>query len=213
MDIAAKIDHTILKPDTLPEEVERVCREAEEYGFAAVCIPPCFVQQAANHLESTEVKIATVVGFPMGYSDTESKVIETSIAIEHGANEIDMVCRIGSLKSGDMNEFSRDIEEVYQECNKGEAVLKVILETALLSEEQIIKACEKLNDIGVDFAKTSTGFNGGGATVEAISLMRKHLNPEISIKASGGIRTKEEAEKMITYGADRIGASKSINLL
>lgn len=213
MDIASKIDHTILKPDTLPEEVERICREAVEYGFAAVCIPPCFVQDAVGHLEESEVKVATVVGFPMGYSDTESKVIETSIAIDHGASEIDMVCRIGSLKAGDIAEFSRDIEEVLQECRKGDAILKVILETGLLTKEQIIHACEVLNDLEVDFAKTSTGFNGGGATIEAVSLMRKHLNPEVKIKASGGIRTKDDAERMIAAGADRIGASKSIDLI
>jgi deoxyribose-phosphate aldolase len=211
--IASRIDHTLLKPDTSEDEVVKLCAEARENNFAAVCIPPVYVELAVSELKGSEVNVATVVGFPLGYSDSEAKAIETRIAIDQGATEIDMVARLTALCNGDMAAFKRDVEAVLQVCRKENVALKVILETGMLTEDEIIAACEDLNDLGVDFAKTSTGFNGTGATVAAVELLRKHLKPEIRIKASGGIRTKEFAEELILAGADRIGASKSLDLI
>lgn len=212
-DIASRIDHTLLKPDCTEEQIVHLCAEASDNGFAAVCVPPVFVEKAVDELDGSDVKIATVVGFPLGYSESEAKAIEAQIAIDKGANEIDMVALLPALISDDYRSFKRDIEAVMQVCRKDDVLIKVILETGMLSNRQITEACEVLNDLEVDFAKTSTGFNGTGATVEAVKLLREYLNPEIKIKASGGIRTKEFAEELIQAGADRIGASKSLDLI
>lgn len=212
-DLASKIDHTILKAETTAEDIRRICDEAKQFGFAAVCVPPVFVSLAASELDGTEVKVCTVIGFPMGYSDTESKVIEAQVAIDDGAQELDMVIHIGALLGGDDRSVKDDIEAVKQVCKRDGIVLKVILETGLLTNAQIELACDILNDVGVDFAKTSTGFNGGGASVEAVKLLRSKLNSDIRIKASGGIGTTEFAEELIAAGADRIGASKSTDLI
>lgn len=211
-EIAAMIDHTILKADATKDEVLKVCREAKQYKFATVCVNAGWVKTAAEELEGSGVGITTVVGFPLGATSTASKGAEARFAIEDGATEVDMVLNIGLLKSGDLEGVQRDVEGVATAV-KGRAALKVILETGLLTDEEKVVACELCKKAGADFVKTSTGFGKGGATAEDIALMRRMVGPELGVKASGGVRDRETALQMIAAGANRIGASSGIAIV
>lgn len=204
--VAKMIDHTLLKADATKEQIEKICAEAKEYNFASVCVNPAWVKRSAELLNGTDVKVCTVIGFPLGASTPETKAFETKNAIENGATEVDMVINIGALKGGDDELVERDIRAVV-DAAKGKALTKVIIETCLLSEDEKVRACELSVKAGADFVKTSTGFSTGGATAEDIALMRKTVGPTIGVKASGGVRSAEDAQEMIKAGATRIGAS------
>jgi len=213
-DIARCIDHTILKPDTSETDIKRVCAEARENNFATVCISPSYVKLAAGELAGSPVKVCTVVGFPSGAHLPEIKAAETRQAIRDGAREIDMVINIGALKSGNDELVYRDIRMVCEACEDGSAISKVIIEAALLTDEEKVRACELAKKARANFVKTSTGFGPHGATAEDVALMRKVVGYSgIGVKAAGGIRSFEDAEKMIKAGANRIGASASIKIL
>ena len=205
-EIFSKIDHTLLKPDAARADIVRLCDEAKTYGFATVCVNPYWVRLAADQLSGSGVGVTTVIGFPLGASTTFVKIAEARDAIASGATEIDVVMNIGALKSGDADAVKRDIEGVVQAC-RGRAVVKVILETGLLTDEEKIQACRICKAAGADYVKTSTGFGPGGATVEDIVLMRRTVGPEMGVKASGGVRDLETARRMIAAGATRIGTS------
>jgi deoxyribose-phosphate aldolase len=211
-EIARMIDHTLLKPETTKEQIEKLCNEAKEYNFASVCVNPTWVKYASELLQGTEVKVCTVIGFPLGANTPETKAFETKNAIENGAEEVDMVINIGALKSGNYDLVEEDIRAVV-EAAKGKALTKVIIETSLLTEEEKVKACELSAKAGADYVKTSTGFSTGGATVEDVALMRKTVGPDIGVKASGGVRSADDAEKMIEAGATRIGASSGVKIV
>jgi deoxyribose-phosphate aldolase len=213
MNIASYIDHTILKPTTLLSEVELLCKDAVTNQFAAVCVPPCFVKHAKGFTEGTAVKVATVIGFPFGYHAIEAKVAETALAIVDGADELDMVIHIAALKNNDWNYLVNEINTVLPLVHQKGKVLKVIIESGVLTDEEIIRCCEIYGLAGVDFMKTSTGYAEKGASVHAVELMRKNLPPEIKIKASGGIRTYAFAKELIDAGADRIGCSGSVKIV
>lgn len=210
--IAKYIDHTLLKADAQKGEIEKLCSEAKEYSFASVCVNPTWVKLASELLKDTEVKVCTVIGFPLGATSSETKAFETKNAIENGATEVDMVINIGALKSGNIEAVERDIRAVV-EAAKGQALSKVIIETSLLTEAEKVTACELSVKAGADFVKTSTGFSSGGATVEDIRLMRKVVGPNVGVKASGGVRSALDAKKMIEAGATRIGASSGIAIV
>ncbi len=205
------IDHTILKPEATNEDIKKICEEAKEYGFKAVCINPVYVKYASEILKDTGVLIATVVGFPLGNNLTKVKELETKLAVEDGADEIDMVINIPAIKNKEFDLVKRDIQGVVK-ASKGKEV-KVIIETCLLTKEEIIKASEIIVEAGADFVKTSTGFSTSGAEEEDIKLIKSVVKDKAKIKASGGIRNKEKAIKMIEAGADRIGASSSIKIV
>ncbi|MCB9257167.1 MAG: deoxyribose-phosphate aldolase [Chitinophagales bacterium] len=211
--LAAKIEHTILKADATESEIKKLCEEAKEHRFFGVCVPPYFIKLAKQVLSKTECKVVSVVGFPLGYNSTPSKVEETRKAIDEGADEIDMVLNIAAFKNGDFNFVLNDIQSVCTLTHLKNRKLKVIIETALLSKEEIVKACEICAEAGVDFVKTSTGFSTSGAQAEDISLMRNNLPSNIGIKASGGIKNKEQALALVEAGASRIGASAGVKLL
>ncbi|KRE47936.1 deoxyribose-phosphate aldolase [Paenibacillus sp. Soil522] len=211
-EVAAMIDHTILKADATEAEVLQICREAKQYKFATVCVNAGWVAAAAEELKGSGVGITTVVGFPLGATTTASKAAEAAFAIEDGATEVDMVLNIGLLKSGDLEGVQRDVAGVAAAV-KGQAVLKVILETGLLTDEEKVTACEICKKAGADFVKTSTGFGKGGATVEDIALMRRTVGPDFGVKASGGVRDRETALQMFAAGATRIGASSGIAIV
>lgn len=213
MNLASKIDHTLLKADASEKEVKKICAEAMEFGFAAVCIPPYFVRKSKLWLSDSKVKVATVVGFPLGYSHTPAKVEEARRAIDEGADEIDMVINLIALKAGDWNYLKNELTSAATIVQLRGGKLKVILETGLLSDVEIIKACELCKEMTVDFVKTSTGFIQPGATVEAVKLLRANLPKSIKIKASGGIKTKEFALELIEAGADRLGCSASVSIV
>lgn len=209
--LAKYIDHTLLKPDATKEDVIKLCEEAKRYSFASVCINPSFVKLAKEHLQNSTVKVCTVIGFPLGATTTISKVMETRDAIANGALEIDMVINVGAIKAKQWDIVKQDIEAV-REASAG-YILKVILETSLLTDEEKISACGISKDAGADFVKTSTGFGPGGATEHDVALMRKIVGPDIGVKASGGIRDYDTAVKMIEAGATRIGASASVAIV
>ena len=211
-DIAPLIDHTLLKPDATRAQVEQLCCEARELEFAAVCVNPSYVKLVASLLEGTGVVCCSVVGFPLGASKREIKAYEARRAVLDGAREIDMVMNVGAMKSGDYKLVEDDMAAVREACGRN-IVLKVILETALLTDEEKVKACEIAKKVGVDFVKTSTGFGPGGATVEDVRLMRNVVGEGMGVKASGGIRDTEAAEQMIAAGASRIGASASVKIV
>ena len=212
MSLANLIDHTLLKPDSSLTDIEKLCHEAIQHKFAAVCIPPYFVREAKDLLADTKVKVATVIGFPMGYAATPSKVEEIKRALDEGADELDVVANVSAIKSNNWNYVKNDIDSATRAVHlKGKAI-KLIIETTLLSEEEIRKVCEICKDSGVNFVKTSTGYQGG-ATVEAVALLRSILPKSIKIKASGGIRTREQVEQMVAAGADRIGTSSGIAIV
>ncbi|USK90847.1 deoxyribose-phosphate aldolase [Rossellomorea marisflavi] len=210
--IANMIDHTLLKPEATKEQVEILCQEAKEYTFASVCVNPTWVAYAHELLEGTQVKVCTVIGFPLGASTPEVKAFETKDAIANGATEVDMVINIGALKSGDDALVKRDMEAVVA-ASKGKALSKVIIETCLLTDEEKVKACKLAVEAGADYVKTSTGFSTGGATVADITLMRKTVGPDIGVKASGGVRSLEDAQNMIEAGATRLGASSGVKIM
>jgi deoxyribose-phosphate aldolase len=212
-DLAGFIDHTLLKPDATAEEIDRMCREAAEYSFASVCVNPYWVRRVAEHLRGTGVATTSVIGFPLGATPPEIKAVEARRALREGADEIDMVMNVGALKSGDYRTVERDIAGVADACRERGAVCKVILETVLLTDEEKVVACRLAVKGKANFVKTSTGFGGGGATVYDVALMREAVGPRIGVKASGGIRTREEAEAMIAAGATRIGASAGIAIV
>jgi deoxyribose-phosphate aldolase len=211
--IAAAIDHTLLKPDATADDIEQICDEALVHGFASVCVNPYWVKRAAARLESSPVKVCTVIGFPLGANVTETKLHEASTARNQGAEEIDMVINIGALRSGDYKLVERDIADVAVVAHSGGGLLKVILETCLLTYEQKVRACEIAQDAGAEFVKTSTGFSKSGATVDDVKLMRQHVLPHTGVKASGGIRTLAQLRSMMEAGATRIGASASVQIL
>ena len=208
--IASRVDHTLLKADARKQDIVKLAEEAKEYGFASVCVNPAWVAAAYDVLKDTpHVKVCTVIGFPLGASASEVKAFETRTAIEHGATEVDMVINIGALKDGNDDLVRSDIAAVV-EAAKGKALTKVIIETCLLTEEEKVRACRLAVEAGADYVKTSTGFSTGGATVEDIALMRQTVGPEIGVKASGGVRSSEDAQKMIQAGATRIGTSGGV---
>jgi deoxyribose-phosphate aldolase len=213
MNIASFIDHTILKPTTTIDEVVQVCREAAEHGFAAVCVPPPFVKRAKALLDPTPVKVATVVGFPFGYSATEAKVAETVLAMVDGADEIDMVANLIAIRNGDWDFAERETGMMAEVTSAKQKVLKVIIESGILSDEEIIRCCAICSSHNVQFVKTSTGYAEKGATVEAVQLMRRSLPAQVQIKASGGIRTYEFARQLIAAGATRLGCSASVAIV
>ncbi|ASJ01574.1 deoxyribose-phosphate aldolase [Thermococcus gorgonarius] len=214
-EIARYIDHTNLKPYATKEDIIRLCDEAIEYGFYAVCVNPYRVKLAKEYLreKNADVKVASVIGFPLGATPTEVKVFEAKKAIEDGADELDMVINIGALKDGDYDYVRKDIEEVVKVAHGKGVKVKVIIETCYLTEEEKIKACELAKEAGADFVKTSTGFGTGGATVEDVRLMRMVVGPEMGVKAAGGIRTYEQALAMIQAGANRIGTSSGVSIV
>ena len=211
--IAALIDHTILKPDATREDVVKVCREARQYNFASVCVNPYWVPLVKAELMGSPVLVCTVVGFPLGATSTESKVCETQVAVRAGAQEIDMVINVGALRSGEYDAVRNDIAAVARAAHSGRAILKVILETALLNDEQKRIACQLSKAAGAEFVKTSTGFAASGATAHDIALMRAAVGPGMGVKASGGIRTLEDLRTMAAAGATRIGASASVKIV
>ncbi|MCM8710997.1 deoxyribose-phosphate aldolase [Clostridium sp. SYSU_GA19001] len=208
-ELAKFIDHTILKPEASEEQIRKVCEEALKYRFASVCINPCHVSLVASLLKGSSVKVCTVIGFPLGANSSKIKAFETSEAIKEGAEEVDMVINIGKLKDGCYDYVKEDIKAVV-EAAKGKALTKVIIETCLLTDEEKVTACKLAKEAGADFVKTSTGFSSGGATEADIKLMRQTVGEEMGVKASGGVRSYEEAVKMIRAGATRIGASASV---
>lgn len=211
-EIAKMIDHTLLKAEATKEQIEKLCAEAKEYQFASVCVNPTWVSYASELLKGTGVDVCTVIGFPLGANTPETKAFETTNAIENGATEVDMVINIGALKDGNDSLVERDIKAVVNAA-KGKALTKVIIETSLLTEEEKVRACKLAVSAGTDFVKTSTGFSTGGATVADIALMRETVGPTIGVKASGGVRSAEDAKNMIEAGATRIGASSGIAIV
>jgi deoxyribose-phosphate aldolase len=211
--LARKIDHTLLKPDATTDDIKALCEEAKKYDFASVCINPGYVTLCRDLLKGTDVKVCTVIGFPLGSTTTETKRFEAEQAIANGAEEIDMVINVGRLKQGDYEYVYRDVNQVVLAAKSHEAICKVILETALLTDEEKIKACMICKQAGADFVKTSTGFSKGGATAGDVALMKYVVGSSVGVKASGGIRSREDAEKMVASGADRIGASASVKIV
>jgi deoxyribose-phosphate aldolase len=212
-DLAKFIDHTLLRPDATADEIDTMCDEALEFGFASVCINPTWVKRSAERLRGSEVKVCTVIGFPLGATPPEIKATEARRALRDGAREVDMVINIGALKSGDLDLVLADIEKVVDAAHEGGAIAKVILETALLTDEEKVIAASLAKKAKADFVKTSTGFSGGGATVYDVALMRETVGPSMGVKASGGVRTLEDAEDMIAAGATRIGASAGVQIV
>lgn len=211
--LAQYIDHTLLKPDATPEQVAKLCAEAREYRFASVCVNPCNVRQCAELLRGTQVLVCSVVGFPLGATLPEVKAYETERVIWDGATEVDMVINIGALKGGDYALVQRDIEAVVHVAHRSRVVVKVIIEAALLTDDEKVKACTLAKAAQADFVKTSTGFGPGGATLHDVELMRRTVGPEMGVKAAGGIRDRATAEQMIQAGATRIGASASVKIM
>lgn len=212
-DIARLIDHTLLKPDATQAQIAQLCHEARQYSFAAVCVNPTHVKLCADLLKGSDVAVCTVVGFPLGATPPEVKAYEAQQAIDDGATEVDMVINVGALKGGEYDLVERDIAMVTRTCHNNRALCKVIIEAALLTEQEKIKACELSKKAGADYVKTSTGFGPGGATVADVALMRRVVGSEMGIKAAGGIRSFADAKGMVDAGATRIGASAGIRIV
>lgn len=212
MDYAKYIDHTLLKPDATDEDIDKLCSEAKEYDFASVCVNPCYVARCYELLRQTGVKVCTVIGFPLGANSTVIKVHEAREAVFDGASEIDMVINVSRLKCHDDDYVYREIKKIRDNLRE-DIILKVIIETCLLNDEEKIRVCKLALKAGADFVKTSTGFSTGGATYEDVKLMRDTVGNEIGVKASGGIRTKEAFLKMIEAGANRIGTSSGVKII
>lgn len=213
IDLAKYIDHTLLRPDATRDEIDVLCDEALEYGFASVCINPYWVKRSADRLRGSEVKVCSVIGFPLGAMTSDVKAAETRKALRDGAREVDMVINVGALKSGQHDVVLADIERVVDAAREVGALTKVILETALLTDEEKVIASSLAKRAKADFVKTSTGFGGGGATVFDVALMRETVGPDMGVKASGGVRTVEDVEDMIAAGATRIGASAGVQIV
>lgn len=213
MQISQYIDHTLLKPTTLISDIEKLCADARQYKFAAVCVPPPFVKQAAASLAGTGIKTATVIGFPFGYSAVEAKLAEILLAIVDGADELDIVINLVALKNNDWPYLANELNHLLPVAHNKGKVVKIIIESGVLTDDEIIKCCELYGAAGVDFLKTSTGYAEKGASVHAVQLMRQHLPPQVQIKASGGIRTYEFASELIAAGATRLGCSASVAIV
>ena len=211
MDYNKLIDHTNLKQDAQEADIIKLCDEAKEHHFASVCVNPNYVSLCKERLAGSDVKVCTVIGFPLGQTTTTAKIDETKDAIFEGADEIDMVINVSWIKDKHYDKVLYEIQRLKRYCH--DRILKVILETCLLSDEEIVKACEIAKEAGADFVKTSTGFSKGGATVHAVELMRKTVGPDMGVKASGGIKTKEDMIKMVEAGANRIGTSSGVELV
>mgnify|MGYP001765479195 CR=1 FL=1 len=211
--LAGMIDHTLLKPDATSDKIAQLCFEARKYHFASVCVNPTHVKLCADLLRGSDVAVCTVIGFPLGATSAEVKAFETRNALDNGATEIDMVINIGALKAGENETVARDIRGVVEVAHAAGRLVKVIIETALLTDEEKVIACLLAKEAGADYVKTSTGFSGGGATVHDIELMRKTVGPNIGVKASGGIHSHEDAEAMVAAGATRIGASAGVKII
>lgn len=211
--VGRMIDHTLLKPDTTSAEIAQLCHEARTYHFASVCINPTYVKLSADLLKGSDVKVCTVIGFPLGATPPEVKSYETQQAIRDGATEIDMVINVGALRSGDYKLVLKDVATVVNTAHAANAICKVILETSKLNDEQKVVACQLAKVAGADFVKTSTGFGGGGATVADVSLMRYVVGHDMGVKASGGVRSLQDAQAMIAAGATRIGASAGVKIV
>ncbi|MDA2979545.1 MAG: deoxyribose-phosphate aldolase [Actinomycetota bacterium] len=212
-ELARYIDHTLLRPDATSTEIDTMCDEAMEFGFASVCINPTWVKRASERLRGSDVKVCTVIGFPLGANSSDIKAMEARKALRDGAREVDMVINVGALKSGDRALVLADIERVVDAAHEGGAIVKVILETFLLTDEEKVVASALARKAKADFVKTSTGFAGGGATVFDVALMRETVGPDMGVKASGGVRTLEDAEDMIAAGATRIGAWAGVEIV
>jgi deoxyribose-phosphate aldolase len=213
LNLAKMIDHTLLKPDATQEQIAQLCFEARKHGFASVCINPTWVPLCAKLLEGSSVKVCTVIGFPLGATSPEAKAFETQVALDQGATEIDMVINVGALKARDLELVAKDIRGVVMASHAGKAIVKVIIEAILLTDEEKTIACLLSKEAGADYVKTSTGFASGGATVHDVALMRRVVGPEMGVKAAGGVRTYEDAESMIKAGATRIGASAGVKII
>jgi len=213
IDLAKYIDHTLLKPDASEADIDKLCAEAVEYGFASVCVNPSWVRRCAHNVRGTGVKVASVISFPFGATPSEIKAMEARRAIRDGAQEIDMVINIGALKSADHDLVRGDIAKVSDACHESGALNKVIIEASLLTDPEKVMASHLAQQAKADFVKTSTGYAGGGATVHDVLLMRETVGPKMGIKASGGVRNREDAEEMIAAGATRIGASAGIAIV
>jgi len=213
LNLATYIEHTVLKPDCVEADIDKVCAEAAEHAFQGVCVPPTYVSRAARLLQGKTSNVITVIGFPMGYNLTPVKVEEARKAIDEGASELDMVMNLSAFKSKNYKAVQKDIESMADFCHLHGKQLKVIIETGLLTDEEIRKACNIAAKSGADFLKTSTGFNGAGASVNAVKVMRDALPKKIKIKASGGIRDKKFAIELVEAGADRIGTSAGVNIV
>ena len=213
IDLASYIDHTVLKPETTADQIDQLCAEAEQYHFASVCVNPSWVKRAAGHLRGTDVKVCSVIGFPFGATTPEIKAMEARRAIRDGAREVDMVINIGALKSGDHDTVLTDIEKVVDSAHEAGVIVKVILETSLLTDEEKVIGSSLARKAKADYVKTSTGFAGGGATVYDVALMRETVGPDMGVKASGGVRTASDVEDMIAAGATRIGASAGVQII
>ena len=211
-DWASLIDHTLLKPEAAAADIRKLCEEAAQFGFASVCVNPFWVKTCAKILKNSGVPVCTVIGFPLGANATDTKVYETRRAIFDGAREVDMVVNVGALKSGDDCSVERDIHHVVEAAHEAETVCKVIIETALLTDEEKVRACLAAKAAGADFVKTSTGFAKGGATVEDIALMRSVVGADLGVKASGGVKSLEDARALVEAGATRIGASVGVKI-
>ena len=209
--ILSKCDHTLLKQTATWEDIKKICDDGINFKTASVCIPPCFVKQSKEYVKDN-LKICTVIGFPNGYNSTEVKVFETQQAIEDGADEIDMVINIGQLKAKNYNYVLNEITSILNVCKKHDKILKVIIETCLLTEEEKIKMCQIITETGADFIKTSTGFSSAGATFEDVKLFKKYVGKNVKIKAAGGISSLEDAKKFIELGASRLGTSKIVKI-
>ena len=213
MQLASYIDHTILKPTTLISEVDQLCEEAKTWSFAAVCVPPHFVKRAKEQLAGSSVKVATVIGFPFGYSAVESKIAEVVLAMVDGADEIDMVAHIGAIKNNDWQYIANELNHILPLIRKQHKVLKVIIESGVLTKEEIIRCCDLYGAAGIDYLKTSTGYAAVGARTEDVALMRLHLPKGVKIKASGGIRDAALARELIEAGAERLGCSAGVAIV
>jgi deoxyribose-phosphate aldolase len=213
MSLAGMIDHTILQPTTLISQVEQVCQEAIKYQFASVCVPPNFVKIAHQALAGSSVKTCTVIGFPFGYAAVEAKIAECILAMVDGAQELDVVANISAIKNADWQYLANEISHIMPVVKSKQAILKVIIESGVLTDEEIIKCCELYGVAGIDYLKTSTGFNGPGASKHAVQLFKKHLPSNVLIKASGGIRNRATAEAMVAAGASRLGCSASVAIV
>jgi deoxyribose-phosphate aldolase len=213
MNICSCIDHTLLKPTATTTEIEKICTEAVKYGFAAVCIPPPFIKEAKRITQGSSVKTATVIGFPFGYSAVEAKIAEIVLAIVDGADELDMVINISALKNKDWIYLANEINNIIPIVRSKEKIIKIIIESGVLTDGEITQCCTLYGAAGVDFIKTSTGYAEKGASIEAVQLMKKNLPGAVKIKASGGIRTYEFAMKLILAGASRLGCSSSVSII
>ncbi|HLB63290.1 MAG TPA: deoxyribose-phosphate aldolase [Anaerolineales bacterium] len=211
--LAHMIDHTLLKPDATQDQIAQLCFEARKHRFASVCVNPAHVRLCAELLKGSGIPVCAVIGFPLGATPTDVKVFEAQQAIREGASELDMVINVGAVKSRDYELVERDIASVTRACHAGNAILKVIIEAALLTDEEKVVACQLAKVAGADFVKTSTGFAASGATPEDVALMRRVVGPSMGVKAAGGIRTYADAQKMIAAGASRIGASASVKII